>query len=410
MKGSLILEQAHQAGSTPASASAGAASVYGDSPRLLEQGEHVAHLRSGEAGEVAQLKGRVAWNEIKDEEKREALKKEVEAAREARIAAKEKARKAWLKDGGQDDEYNAAMEKARGDYGRALLDIKQRAGLSEDQFVTGRDYYGTEKDGIFTQPDTGKQYVQDANGVFIRRYARRELNKFDLPRLEAGEGLAPTGHSVHGKGKVPVVVSDSDGDTDTATARPKKKPKARSFGDKARQDTPLSVKDREFLQQSLGGGENQFAFSHTSTGYPILSNDHKNFGKPGVNDKQSDPHGRIVTDLSKIPREDRFAQWTLADEAQGGHKIRREASSFPEAWMHKRRDKVTTSGYRNMEVVTSTVPQASVAELQYGWEEDDRSGRGLSPAGEWYKELTARLEKPTEVDEEKKGKEKTEDI
>jgi hypothetical protein len=52
--------------------------------------------------------------------------------------------------------------------------------------------------------------------------------------------------------------------------------------------------------------------------------------------------------------------------------------------MRKRRNKVTSSGYRNMEVVTKDVPVASVAAKQIGWEGDDALGANVSPAGQWF--------------------------
>jgi hypothetical protein len=372
-----------QPASLSASTSAGASTAeFGDSPRQLQQGRQLAQLRapaaSSPAAGVVQRKGRVALDKIESPEKRKALEEEIAKAREARIAAKQQARLTWLghPDGAKDDEYNAAMEKARGDYGKTLWSIKTREGLTAEQFPTGRDYYGTESGGVFKRPDNGKEYVEGANGTFMPRHVRRELNKFDLPKIEGGSGLTPTGHDVHGK-KV------RDG---------------RSYGDNTKKGQPLNVADREFLQQSLGGGANQFAFSHTATHYPILSNDHMNFGVPGKNDTLADPHGRIVSDMSKVPKDDRRAQWKLAPEEEGGHKIRRTADSFPDAWMGKRSDKVIMSGYRNMEVVTSTVPQASVAETQMGWEAADTSGKGLSPAGEWFRDFRRKTEKKKEAE------------
>lgn len=358
----------------------GAATAFDASPRQLQQGQHLAQLRAGHgvAPSPAQRKGRVALDKIDDLEKKKRLEKAVATARDERIAAKQQARLTWLKtaDGSNDDDYNAAMEKARGDYGRKLWDLKLSEGLTAEQFPTGRDYYGTESGGIFKRPDNGKEYVEDANGVFVPRHVRRELNKFDLPKIEGGQGLGPTGHDVHGK----------------------KVPKGRSYGDKTKKGQPLSVADREFLQQSLGGGENQFAISHTATHYPILSNDHLNFGVPGKKDLRTDPHGRIATDLSKIAKTDRRAQWAMAPEDQGGHKIRRKAdTSFPEGWMAPRRDKVVMSGYRNMEVVTGTVPQDSVVGRDADWETDDATGTGLSPAGEWYRALRRDKEKKVAV-------------
>jgi hypothetical protein len=366
----------------PANTSPAASAAFDESPRQLQQREQLAQLQrpaaSGPGAAVAQRKGRVALDKIESPEKREALKKEIADAREARIAAKQQARLAWLgqPNGDQDDAYNTAMEKARGDYGKTLWSIKAREGLTAEQFPTGRDYYGPESGGVFKRPDNGKEYVEDANGVFMPRHVRRELNKHDLPKIEGGLGLSPTGHDVHG-------------------TKPTSK---REYGDPTKQGQALNVADREFLQQSWGGGANQFAISHAATHYPILSNDHHNFGAVGAKDAPTDAHGRIATDLSKIAQTDRRAQWKLASEDQGGHKVRRSADAFPNPWMTKRSGKVITSGYRNMEVVTSSVPQDSVVETQRGWEAADTTGKGHSPAGEWFRDLRRRKEKkPDEV-------------
>lgn len=351
----------------PASSFASSPMAFEASPRQQQQDAHLAQLKGTGASAsmvgIAQLKGRVALDKIESPEKRRELEEEIAKARETRITAKHQARVAWLghPDGAKDDEYNDAMEKARGDYGKTLWAIKIRKGLTAEQFPTGRDYYGTESGGVFKRPDNGKEYVEDANGVFMPRYVRRELNKFDLPKIKAGDGLTPTGARTHG-GKY--------GDS---------KNKAGKL------NQPLDVADREFLQQSWGGGANQFAFSHTATHYPILSNDHHNFGAVGTKDLATDAHGRIVTDLSKIAKTERHTQWKLEEEDRGGHKIRRGAESFTEPWMKKRRDKVIRSGYRNMEVVTSGVPNAAVAKRQKGWEAQDASGKGHSAAGEWFK-------------------------
>jgi hypothetical protein len=357
----------------------GAANAFDGSPRQLQQSWHLAQLQVSHSIALgpAQRKGRVALDKIEDPEKKKRLEEAIAKARDERIAAKQQARLAWLgtADGSKDDDYNTAIEKARGDYGRKLWELKSTEGLKAEQFPTGRDYYGTESGGIFKRPDNGKEYVEDANGVFVPRHVRRELNKFDLPKIQGGLGLASTGQSVHGK------------NVDTG----------RKYGDTAKTGTALNVADREFLQQSWGGGANQFAISHTATHYPILSNDHHNFGAVGPKDQVTDAHGRIATDLSKIAKTERHAQWKLAPEDQGGHKIRRGAESFTEPWMANRRDKVVTSGYRNAEVVTSGVPQNSVADTQLGWEATDATGKGLSPAGEWYRALRRDKEKKVVV-------------
>ena len=359
-----------------ASVSTSAPAAFGDSPRQRQQGEHLAQLqRTAPAAGVVQRKGRVALDKIEGAEKRAALSREIAEARDARIAAKQEARVAWLAqpDGTKDDEYNAAMEKARGHYGNVLWNIKLREGLTAEQFPTGSDYYGPSSGGVSKRPDNGKEYVADANGVFAPRHVRRELNKFDLPKVEGDGGLAPTGLGTHQKG----------------------------YGDhkvSGRKGQAFNAADREFLQQSVGGGANQFAFSHAATHYPILSNDHLNFGKPSAKHPESDAHGRIVTDLSQIAQGERHAQWALAPEDQGGHKIRRNETDFAADWMHRRRDKVVTSGYRNMEVITGTVPKASIVDTQLGWEADDASGKGLSPAGERFRELRRQKEKKVEAE------------
>jgi hypothetical protein len=328
------------------------------------------------AGTV-QRKGRVDWDAVKDHEHADAIKQEVEAARIARITAKDSARMNWLPKNPdkkhvytEDDKtYNTAMELARKQYGLELLKIKEKFSLNDKQFVTGKQYYGVESNGVWKRPG-GKEYVEDSNGVFVSKYVRRELNKVDLPILDPDhpQSLGPTGSGIH-------------------TAAVKGKNGNKEYGDVTRQGEALNFGEREFLQQSLGGGGNQFAFSHTATKHPILSNDHNNFGKPGKKDKPEDPHGRIVTDLSKIPVGERRAQWTLAPEEEGGHKIKRADTDFDAPWMHARREKVIASGYRNMEVITANVPANSVdaKHKQSGWEEDHPESK--SRAGQWFEDI-----------------------
>jgi hypothetical protein len=345
----------------------------------LESEADVMGANAQRTGTV-QRKGRVEWSALEGHKDKDAIKEKVDAARLARITAKDAARNAWLPENGavngkyavKDDAFNIAMEAARKQYGLDMLTIKEKYALNDKQFVTGKKYYGTETDGIWKRPD-GKQYVEDSNGIFTSRFVRRELNKHDLHQIERGQPLTSRGASKHVKG-----VKGKKASVD----RPKVK-EVKGYGDPNKAGTDFDFDEREFLQQSSGGGKNQFALSHTATRHPILSNDHKNFGKRGPKDKLTDRHGRIVMDLSKIGKAERRAQWSLAPEEEGGHKIRR-AHGFGDEWMRKRRNKVTSSGYRNMEVVTKDVPVASVAAKQIGWEGDDALGANVSPAGQWF--------------------------
>ncbi|MBY0237174.1 MAG: hypothetical protein K2W93_19505 [Burkholderiaceae bacterium] len=381
-----------------------------------------APVASAGPGATVQLKGRIDLSKIEDEEKRKRIEALIKQAREQRIADKQVARQTWLPDRHKDqadimdNAYNSSMEAARKQYGMTIRGLKEKEGLSDEQYLDGERYYGAEKDGVFKRPDNGKEYVKGHNGVFMSRFVRRELNEHDLsaftqepdmtevrrraPALNLGDisgSLSPTGASEH---------SETYGDRKKRARdeikevpeRPRVKGRKAKPGVKAikakpyRPGSPLvpakpgvafNTDDREFLQQSLGGGGNQFAFSHTATQHPILSNDHLNFGVKGAKDSDLTSHARIVTDLSKVDQVHRRAQWAMAPEAEGGHIIRRPESDFSEQWMKGRRSKVIQSGYRNKEVLSSTIPAEAVVALENGWETGDYTG-GVSAAGQWF--------------------------
>ncbi|ALT76849.1 hypothetical protein [Paucibacter sp. KCTC 42545] len=365
----------------------GASTEANISPRQLAQGALMTQLmrsvappaapQTGPAGAgVVQRKGRVDLSKIEDEDKRKRIAEQIRVARELRISEKQTTRMNWLPSRVttglsedqikaqadlSDDSYNSGMEAARKKYGQTLKGIRDEHGLNAEQYLDGERYYGVETNGVFKRPgDDGKEYVKGHNDTFMPRYIRRELNQFDIAKIDGNKDLLPTGASHHGDGG--------------------------KFGEKKATDplhgTPFTKTDREFLQQSFGGGTNQIAFSHTASKHPILSNAHDNFGapKPG---EELQPHGRIVTDLSKVDQSDRFAQWTLAPEDQGGHKIRRPESDFPATWMGRRK-KVIRSGYRNMEVLTSTVPSNSIVARENTWETGNPLLGGVSNAGQWF--------------------------
>ncbi|MEL4178811.1 hypothetical protein [Roseateles sp. PN1] len=367
------------------SESFGASTEANNSPRQLAQGALMTQLMAGPSpastapaaaagpGATVQLKGRIDLSKIDDEEKRKRIEVLIKQAREQRIADKQVARQTWLPDRHKDQAdtmdsaYNSSMEAARKKYGLTIRGLKEKEGLSDEQYLDGERYYGAEEDGVFKRPDNGKHYVKGHNGVFMSRFVRRELNQYDIAALgpdDARKDLSSTGISTHSQVDIG-----------------RKKPRLYGDGGKLGQD--LGTPEREFLQQSYGGGGNQFAFSHTATQHPILSNDHLNFGVKGRKDTNTTPHARIVTDLSKLNPEHRRAQWAMAPEEEGGHIIRRPETDFDEEWMKARRSKVIQSGYRNKEVLSSTIPAEAVVAIENGWETGDYTG-GVSAAGQWF--------------------------
>ncbi|WP_240223018.1 DUF4157 domain-containing protein [Rheinheimera hassiensis] len=290
-----------------------------------------------------QRKGRIDLSKVQ-EDKKEEIKTLLEQAKAKKKNDKKIATSEWAKADGKDisrdESYNDKILKARQEYEQKIKAIAATAG--EGALVSGAAYYGNLLPGtskVYKRPDNSKEYVKDKRGTFVPRYVRRELNKRD----KRGEDLTPTGIGTYSK-------LDSEKNIDVAGNSP---------------DAPLSWEHREFLQQSAGGGGNQFAFSHTSTKRPILSNDHKSFG--------ADPNGAILTDLSGLDTNNIAAQWEI-DPADGhkkslasgklaslGFKARKGDASGDSAVPAAEREKtVLTSGYRNMEVVTANVPNSAV--------------------------------------------------
>lgn len=373
MRRSSRSQHLHALGAQPAASAAGAGpDASAASPRQARQSAQLAGLAKSTP---IQRKARIELDKIDDPEQKERVRLAIEAARKTRRDEKQQARLAWLprdadtRDyGDKDTLYNTAMAAARQKYGLTISALKDSEKLGNAQYKSGSDYYGENiGGGVFKRPE-GKEYVQDAKGVFIPRYVRRELSAADIDVVRDGGDLEPTGASTHGS-----------------------KAGIWDVGSKKRKGEDLSSDDREFLQQSMGGGHNQFAFSHTASKHPILSNKHFSFGKPEPG-KEEEEHGRSITDMSLIGQQERRAQWTLAPEAEGGHKISRPISDFTMDWVtDARKRKVVSSGYRNMEVVTGSVPKDAIVAQQGDWEAGDYD-LGVSNAGQWFDKVRKKKE------------------
>lgn len=303
--------------------------------------------------ETFQLKSRIDWDNLPDKVDKEKLREKVNALRAKRHNDKLELTKVWAssdgKDEGRDDAYNVEIARVRKEYEEGIAQLAIAYGVEEQYLISGDDYYG-EKVGdskIYRRPDVGKEYVRDNRGTFVPRYIRRELNHQD--DLE-GDSISTQGIKTYG--------------------RLKREKEVGSGG-----QGEISWPEREFLQQSIGGGGNLFALSHTSTKRPILSNAHDSFGaKP-------DPHnhsGAIITDLGQLGNSKFSAQWAI--HPVFGHKVPLDPGVHTpiDKWSTKKKaiipgsglardEKVRSSGYRNMEVVAEEIPHAAHFQPNESW-------------------------------------------
>lgn len=281
----------------------------------------------------------------------------------------------------RDTEYNNQILEIRRNFEIAIKELINTFNLSEDALISGDAYYGEEvKEGddaeeitFYRRQDSGKEYVTDKRGTFIPRYVRRELNYKDVTgEKEVKDELTTTGISTVGG-------VDSNASEET-------------------KNNPLTFDQREFVQQSRGGGENQFAQSHTSTKRPILSNAHDSFGGPP---KSGFPHvGAIITDLAQVDRDKLAAQWSIGDD---GEKIPIRPGVHEVIGADAERDEVVRmSGYRNMEVLTTNISKKAITQPDITWQtlegpksdyEEGESKRGQSLAAFKERMAQAALEK-----------------
>ena len=324
-----------------------------------------------------QRKGRIDLNQVPFE-KRDQVQQAIEALKTKKRQDKLSRSQEWLgkTDGKTDEAYNTDMANIRMAYEAGIQGLAKN--LPKEAYVDKEAYYGSQVGStpVFKRPDNGKEYVRDSRGTFVPRYIRRELNQRDP---KSGD-LKPTGISTYGG-----LESDKNMDITGLNA---------SAG--------ISWPHREFMQQSGGGGGNQFAFSHTSTKRPILSNDHESFGTYA--------NGAILTDLSKVDHDKFLAQWGI--DPTHGHKVplkpgdhqalgfkaqpgkggkRGRSAVAPDV-----RDQVVRrSGYRNMEVVTADVPETSIVKRWSGADgsRSDYALNGISPRGQEMVKERQRLEK-----------------
>ncbi|WP_416762650.1 DUF4157 domain-containing protein [Roseateles sp. So40a] len=331
----------------------------------LEREADVMGTRAMSAAPV-QRKSRIDLDHDKTKGKKDEIAKKIEDLKAAKREAKRVKTANWVKDDGsgqpntyptsRDTTFNTDIAGIRQKYELAIKALAESYGAS-DALKSGSAYYGTElaeTPGVFKRPDNNKEYVQDRRGTFVSRYVRRELNRRD--DINKPGGLTPTGYGTYGD-----LVNHKDallpGGTTATDA--------------------LSWNHREYLQQSMGGGGNQFAFSHTSTKRPILSNDHETFGEH---------NGAVLVDLAQLPKDSFGAQWQI--NPTDGHKEPLAPGKLPPVtrWdstkTDKQAEKVAMSGYRNMEIVAHNVSKASMVHHWAGPEgkksvyDDGRSARG----------------------------------
>lgn len=335
----------------------------------LEREADVMGARAQNAAPV-QRKGRIDTSKIEDGEKRQKIEAEIKRLKDKKRADKRAKVTGWSESGKkteqlaieQDDTYNTDIEGIRAGYEQAIAGL---AGEHALPLVHGEAYYGAQVEGskVFRRPDNGKEYVKDRRGTFVPRYVRRELNDHD----DTASGMTATPKTYK--------------ELLTQKGLPIPGP-ADKVAEKGAEQ--VSWPHREFIQQAMGGGGNQFAFSHTSTKRPILSNMHKSFGEQ---DPSKPIHkGAVITDLSQLDTDDVGAQWQL--DPVKGHKVRLAKDKLsaltkdaPED-RDKATHKVQMSGYRNMEVVTRSVPStAVVAHGLAGWNAAEGSAKDYFTSG-----------------------------
>ncbi|MBW8683133.1 hypothetical protein [Chitinophaga rhizophila] len=320
-----------------------AATYYSSHSGISRPAVKPFQLKSSSGTNVIQAKGRIDLSKI-EEGKREMIRKEIEQFKQEKRTGKKGLTINWATSDSKDDThgkedditYNNQIEEIRKKYEQQIRHLAEtQLPDVKDAYISGDQYYGDQQgtDNHYIRSDNKKEYVRDKRGTFIPRYVRRELNRNDTGPVSSGQNLNPTGISTYkdllDKRKVSDITGVNPNDT-------------------------ISADHREFLQQSTGGGNNQFAFSHTSTKRPILSNDHLSFG--------TYPNGAILTDLKMIPRDEIAAQW--GTDEQYGHKVKlKEDAHVPlgNEDQFKQRDQVVImSGYRNKEIITNSIPHTSI--------------------------------------------------
>jgi hypothetical protein len=133
---------------------------------------------------------------------------------------------------------------------------------------TGR----TETREVYEHRNSGKEYVQDANGVFIKRYLKRALNKYDNPgkaevgaRIEADPRTARDGRTWRDKG----ILLERRG---------------------AQEEKYSEIRKHQRAKEAEGGSP---FVSFTTTDHPIFGSSAKNF---------EGEHGVATVDMAKIRR------------------------------------------------------------------------------------------------------------
>ncbi|WP_067067338.1 eCIS core domain-containing protein [Roseateles chitosanitabidus] len=317
-------------------------------------------------GAPVQRKGRIDTASIGDEQERAKVELAIKALKEEKRQQKQTRTAAWageetpmLDDGkpdqqaafDRDDKYNADIEALRATHEQAIAALAKEHELP---LISGAEYYGTRvgDSKVFRRPDNGKEYVKDHRGTFVPRYIRRERNARDK-----------VGKTLLGKGKTYHRLKTDDEVT---------LPDAAEHGAPQAADQ-ISWPHREFLQQSSGGGKTPYAFSHTSTKRPILSNTHHSFGGQNPKKPEETHKGAHITDLAHLDTEAIGAQWQL--DPEHGHKVRLDTAKHSPLSkgdgeeLAKESRKVQMSGYRNMEVVTREIPADAVIDPGIeGWD------------------------------------------
>ncbi|MDL5034252.1 hypothetical protein QRD43_20290 [Pelomonas sp. APW6] len=363
----------------PAATQTASPGPWSGQPLQRQQRAQLALLQAPAGGPgPIQRKGRIDLDKV-PESKRESVRLAIEQLKKSKRESKDQRALDWLQqpDDSTDQRYNEDMASIRQRYEEGIRDLGKD--LPEEAHVHGDAYYGAPvgETGVYKRGDNKKEYVKDSRGTFVPRYIRRELNRNDP---KTGD-LNPTGISTY-QGLSDIKNMDTTGLQGT---------------------DGISWPHREFMQQSGGGGGNQFAFSHTATQRPILSNSHTSFGEHD--------NGAILTDLSQLDPGSFLAQWQL--DPVTGHKVPlapgvHSALGFKEKDLGptkgikpavspgERDEVVRRSGYRNMEVVSANVPERAITTRWDGIDgtrETYVKDNGRSKRGQKMVEERRRLEK-----------------
>ncbi len=246
--------------------------------------------------------------------------------------------------------YDISINNIIRDYG---LD-KAVDGASSIEIKTGLDYFGELQGEIRTQKDTGKQYVRDAEGYYVPRYALRHITKKERTPVLKRENLSPKGYN-----REAILKSLKD------------KFKKFSFG-----ENELAM--RSFYQNRAGGQHQTAMISGTASERPIRGNS----GSPFTRDSG----GAIIIDNAEIlsGRSERSQLSSQYVESLNPYRKRtmpkmqalsedRDTRDKYQNRLNQEQEKAASSGARNKELHYTAIPFSAIQEVLLFAENDSTS-------------------------------------